>query len=341
MPFLAQEHFPIPTKDISSWTFDEVRHDWDEPIYIDGNNPKNSISTHQALKLTRKLAAGFKAIGAQRGDCICINSFNDIHYPIFFHGLVAAGLVFSGVNPAYTSYELAHTLKIAKVKYILTQPDMLERVIKAAEEVGLPKKNILIFNPYSEEAPTGFTQWSDLLQHGERDWEHFDDLERSSNTPVARLFSSGTTGLPKAADLTHYNLIAQHTLIYDANPRDWRMARVLNLPMFHAATIPSAFTSTLRDGGKGVVFPRFEPESWFRAHERFGITDLTVVPPMAIMAINHPLKDVCSLKSVKVANVGAAPLDKHPQSRLQALLGEDVPFTQVWGMTETSCVATR
>jgi 4-coumarate--CoA ligase len=62
---------------------------------------------------------------------------------------------------------------------------------------------------------------------------------------------------------------------------------------------------------------------------------------MAIMAINHPLKDVVSLKSVKIATVGAAPLDKHPQARLQALLGDDVPFTQVWGMTETSCVATR
>lgn len=59
------------------------------------------------------------------------------------------------------------------------------------------------------------------------------------------------------------------------------------------------------------------------------------------MAINHPLKDTYSLKSVKIATCGAAPLDKHPQARLQALLDPSAPFTQVWGMTETSCIATR
>ena len=58
------------------------------------------------------------------------------------------------------------------------------------------------------------------------------------------------------------------------------------------------------------------------------------------MAINHPLKDTCSLKSVRAANCGAAPLDKHPQARLQALMSDSAPFTQVWGMTETSCIAT-
>lgn len=195
MPFLAQEHFPIPTKDISSWTFDELSYDWDDPIYVDGNNPSNSISARQALSLTRKLVAGFRAIGAQRGDCVCINSFNDVQYPILFHGLVAGGLIFSGVNPAYTAYELAHTLKIAKVKYLLTQPDMLDNVLKATEEIGMPKENVIIFNPNGESAPSGFKQWNDLLQHGEQDWEHFDDLERARNTSVARLFSSGTTGM--------------------------------------------------------------------------------------------------------------------------------------------------
>jgi acyl-CoA synthetase (AMP-forming)/AMP-acid ligase II len=89
------------------------------------------------------------------------------------------------------------------------------------------------------------------------------------------------------------------------------------------------------------VAPRFDPELWFKAHEQFSLTDLVVVPPIAIMAINSPLNKKYSLNSVKIANVGAAPLDKVPQARMQKLIGEEVPFTQVWGMTETSCVATR
>lgn len=58
------------------------------------------------------------------------------------------------------------------------------------------------------------------------------------------------------------------------------------------------------------------------------------------MAINSPLKDKYNLTASRVGQVGAAPLDKHPQARMQALMGGK-PVTQVWGMTETSCVATR
>ena len=111
--------------------------------------------------------------------------------------------------------------------------------------------------------------------------------------------------------------------------------------MFHAATSPVAFTSCLRAGAKGIVFARFDPEEWFWAHHEYQVTDLTAVPPIVVMAINSPLNRKYSLKSVKVAGVGAAPLDKFAQARMQKLLGEDAPFTQVWGMTETSCIATR
>lgn len=266
-------------------------YEWDRPIYIDGKDPKKSISSQQALSLIRKLIAGFRALGIQEGDCFCISSFNDIHYPIFFLGITGAGGVFTGTNPAYTPYELAHTLKTAKVKWILTQPDLVDTAVKATEQVGLPKERIVIFNPNGEKAPPGFKQWKDLLQHGEQDWIRFNDLDTSAKTPAARLFSSGTTGLPKAADLTHYNLIAQHTLIYETSPRPWRIRRLLNLPMFHAATAPMAFTSCIRSGALGVVFARFDPEQWFWAHQEYQITDLGVVPPLAIMAINRTYND--------------------------------------------------
>ena len=61
---------------------------------------------------------------------------------------------------------------------------------------------------------------------------------------------------------------------------------------------------------------------------------------VAIMAINSPLKDKYSLKAAKIGQVGAAPLDKHPQARMQELLG-GAPMTQVWGMTETTCLGLR
>ena len=341
MPFLAQEKFPLSHQDILSWTFDHIKYDWDEPIYIDALKPERSISARQAKKLVRQLGAGFKALGVQPGDCVSIHSFNEIYYPIFFLGVLAAGGVYAGTNPGYTQYELTHTTKIAKVKYILTQPALLQNILKAAEDNGISKQNIIIFNPDGQEAPKGFLQWADLLKHGEVDWERFDDYETAYQRGAARLYSSGTTGLPKAAELSHLNLTAQHMLVYETNPRPYKVRRLLSLPMFHAATAPSAFCTPLRNGDKAYVMPRFDPEVWFWAHEKYEITDLGAVPPIIVMAINSPLNKKYSLRSVKVGQSGAAPLDKGPQARMKALMQKGAPMTQVWGMTETSCIATR
>ncbi|CAK4031062.1 acyl-coenzyme A synthetase [Lecanosticta acicola] len=341
MPFLAKEHFPLSYEDILSWTFDHVKYDWDQPIYIDALKPERSISARQAKKLVRQLAAGFKAIGVQKGDCVSIHSFNDIYYPIFFLGVLAAGGVYAGTNPGYTKHELTHTTKIAKVKYILTQPALVKNILEAAEDNGIPKENVIIFNPDGQQAPQSFLQWADLLKHGECDWERFNDYETAYQTGAARLYSSGTTGLPKAAELSHLNLTAQHTLVFETNPRPYKVRRLLPLPMFHAATAPGAFCTPLRSGDQAYVMPRFDPETWFRAHEKYQITDLAAVPPIIVLAINSPLNEKYSLKSVRVGQSGAAPLDKGPQARMKALIADGAPMTQVWGMTETSCIATR
>jgi acyl-coenzyme A synthetase/AMP-(fatty) acid ligase len=65
------------------------------------------------------------------------------------------------------------------------------------------------------------------MNHGECDWERWDDEERSKETVAARLFSSGTTGLPKAVEMTHYNFIAQHTMVLEWKPRDYEVSCLL------------------------------------------------------------------------------------------------------------------
>lgn len=193
---------------------------------------------------------------------------------------------------------------------------------------------------HGQELPTGFESWRTLLTHGEADWYRFDSEAECKDTVACLLFSSGTTGLPKAAQLSHYNLIAQHTLVFESFPKPYETRRILALPMFHAAAVPSNHFTHLRAGELGVVMKRFDLEGFLKAIEQFQITDCILVPPMVVGLVMSPVTRKYSLKSVKQALSGAAPLDKGTQARLAALLEKNVPFTQVWGMTELSCIAT-
>jgi 4-coumarate--CoA ligase len=172
----------------------------------------------------------------------------------------------------------------------------------------------------------------------------FDDYETCANTCAMRLFTSGTSGLPKAATSSHLNFIAQHELLFEhSSVGDYEHICLFPLPMFHAAIAPRAHTSTfrMRDGDKVYIMRRFELDKFMEGVEKYKVTDLTVVPPMAIAMIMSPLSKKYSLKSVKQGMVGAAPLRPEPQARLKALLGDDSTMTQVWGMTELTCVCSR
>ncbi len=106
------------------------------------------------------------------------------------------------------------------------------------------------------------------------------------------------------------------------------------------AAVPIIHIAPLRDGHVSYVMRRFELPVYLANLERFKITDIFVVPPLVISIIMSPLSRKHSLKSVKQASCGAAPLDKEQQARFKDLLANDAQVTQVWGMTETTCITT-
>lgn len=313
-------------------------------MYIDAAKPERTISNNHARQIIRKLVAGFHAAGLKEGDCVCIHSFNDIYYPILVLGIIAAGGIFTGTNPAYTQHELEHTIKTAEATWLITEPEFTKVILDAAKNRGIPESKIWIFHTQpGQTVPPGMTSWEDLLTHGEKDWVRFNDLNTCRTTVAMRLFSSGTTGLPKAVNMSHYNFIAQHELIWEGKYEQtkWDDIHLYPLPMFHAAIAPRAHTGTLRTGDRTYIMRRFDLEQYLAGIEKFGVTTVSVVPPMAIAIIMSPLSKKYSLKSARWCTAGAAPLRPETQARFQSLLRKDCPMTQVWGMTESSCIATR
>lgn len=302
-------------------------------VYIDIDNPARSISARQARVIVRKLTAGFRKMGVRAGHShvVCVHAFNDIMYSMLFLGIVAAGGIFAGTNPSYTPYELAHHMRSSQTRYVITEPEMLNSIVKAANECSIPNSNILIFNVLGQAIPDGFTSWETLLNQGEEDWVRFQNLQAARTTESARLFSSGTTGLPKAAMISHYNLVAEHTLTWGNDLRDYQVRKLLCLPQFHVAAVPMAHTTTLKIGEVAYVMRRFDLIKFLSAIERFQITDLLIVPPIVIATIMSPHTKKHDLSSLKAAYCGAAPLGKNSQKTFEALMGRDAAFTQVFG----------
>ena len=77
---------------------------------------------------------------------------------------------------------------------VVVEPELLPNLQKAAEELGLPRKQILIFDNHGQGVPDGYRSWRVLFEHGAIDWPRFNDLETAKSTIAALLFSSGTTG---------------------------------------------------------------------------------------------------------------------------------------------------
>ncbi|GME36183.1 4-coumarate-CoA ligase-like protein [Neofusicoccum parvum] len=338
MPFLATQHVDIPAKDILSWCYEEAEVDIDKPIYIDAADPSQSYSARQSKDVIRKLCAGFKAAGLKKGDVVCMHAFNSIDYPIIVNGIIAFGGIFSGTNPAYTSHEIAHAIRVGSISAFIAEPGLLANVLTAAAETNLPVARIWAFDRTSDEKlPEGIASWRNLLKNGESDWERFEGLEQAKATEAVRLFSSGTTGLPKAARISHHNIIAQHHLTIEKRPFEVR--RLIIMPLFHAGMVPNVHFASLKIRSPLYMMKRFDLETYMLNMERYQINELVGAPPMIRAILETPAARKYSLASVKYGLTAAAPLDKGTLARMKTLLLPGTPVTQTWGMTEMTCQA--
>lgn len=141
--------------------------------------------------------------------------------------IIGVGGIFTGTNPSYTEAELSHHIKTAGATFLLSEPEISSPLIDAAKKNGISEDNLWIFDKLEQQVPPGKRSWKSLLDHGEDDWVRFSDIKLAQSTTAARLFSSGTTGLPKAVTITHYNLIAQHELAFKADPRPYQVCAFL------------------------------------------------------------------------------------------------------------------
>lgn len=155
-------------------------------------------------------------------------------YPLLFLGIVGSGGRFTGSNTAYKEKELERHLGLSQSKFVITAPQHLAVVRRAAAANGIPDSNIIVFEDgsvtESSEAHHGLTTIFELVGHGEQPWQSFDDEQSSRSRTVALMSTSGTTGLPKMAIRSHLSWVAENQAIEDSVEKPYEVSCNMSIP---------------------------------------------------------------------------------------------------------------
>jgi fatty-acyl-CoA synthase len=322
------------------------------------------ISCHQKIRYTyRELLAavddaarGLLALGVQPGDRVGIWSGNAAEWTVTQYAAAKAGAILVNVNPAYRMTELAHALTHADITVLVAarrfrNTDYTEMLVALAPELQsagrgapisarLPSLKHIVY--LGVDGGPGGMSWPEFIANGRgvslaqlRAVEatlQFDD-------PVNIQYTSGTTGSPKGATLSHHNILNNGFFIGEMlryTPED----RVcVPVPLYHCFGCVLGNLAALTHGA-AVIMPgeSFDPEATLRAIQEHRCTSIYGVPMMFIAALEHPRFDSYRLDSLRTGIMAGAPC---PTAVMRSVIDRmHVPeVTICYGMTETSPVS--
>ncbi|XP_046561707.1 4-coumarate--CoA ligase 1-like [Haliotis rubra] len=322
---------PLHLPCVSLGTFMTERFDQlGEKVALVDSNTGRSMSYRELSATIRRLARGLSNLGFKRGDVLCIFSPNVIEYPIVFYAVASLGGVLQATNPLYNADELKHTFDICKSKFLLTLPDMLP-VVKQAQGHTIQKVIVL-------GKAEGCVSFSSLITSDISDAPISDRGIDPKNDVTAILFSSGTTGKPKAVQICHYAMTSNVLQTLEPGNLTDKDSYVTFLPFFHIYGLGPIISAGLYSGAKNVVMSRFEIHEYLRNIQEHRATVLHLVPPVMVLLTTLPAARQYDLSSVHRVICGAAPLSQDIEGKILKIFNIK-HVTQGFGMTE--CLVTH
>jgi long-chain acyl-CoA synthetase len=276
-----------------------------------------------------RVAEGLRALGVKKGDPVALVLPNCPEHIVAFYAILRLGAIVVEHNPLYTPRELRHQFedhgaKVAIVwnKVVATVQDFPEDIaVTSLVSVDITRSmpigmRLALRLPIakareSRAALTAKTQdtieWATLSASRTIDPAH----PRPEATDVAILqYTSGTTGLPKGAVLTHRNLLANAVQARAWTPTITHAGCTIYavLPMFHAYGLTLCLTFAMSLGARLVLFPKFDPDLVLKAAAKHPPTFLPAVPPIAEKLLARAQENGVSLHGLEIGITGAMAL---------------------------------
>ena len=271
------------------------------------------------------------ACGLQRGDRVAALLLNRAEYLESYFACHVAGLLIVPLNIRWGIEDFVFSLNDSETSAIIVD-ERFAPLIPALRERCPSIRHFLFAG--DGPTPSGASSFAQGLAQAD---PLLDIVEPDPDDIAGLFYTSGTTGGPKAAMLTHANLYANAVhVMMDAIPRV--DVYLHTAPMFHLADVTNLYQTTFR--GTTHVFQRaFEPEGFMKCVQAYRANAAVLVPTMVNMLVNHPKFDDYDLTSLQCVLYGASPM---PLALLDVAMRKlpNCGFVQGYGMTETSPIIT-
>ena len=262
-----------------------------------------SFTYAQVDEISGRVASALLGSGLQRGDKVAVQLPNLPQFLFSYFGILKAGLVMVPLNPLLVAPEVAYHLTDSDAKVLITFELFAAEAVKGAEQVeGVT--TYVVNLPGNEQRPEGTKHFDELYFADDTR----DLVPTDADDTAVLLYTSGTTGKPKGAELTHFQLFMNCTVsggLFDYQETDVGIAV---LPLFHVFGLSSVLNTSVRYGGTVVLIPRFEMGPVLDAMERHSVTIFSGVPTMYFALLQADLagRDLSSLR-VGVSGGAAIP----------------------------------
>jgi long-chain acyl-CoA synthetase len=280
-----------------------------------------------------QVANGLIGLGVQPGDRVALYLHN---IPLFieaFYGILKAGAAVVPMNPLYKQGEVEYILQDSGAKAILTFAPFAPVAVAAA--ANAPElRHVVVASP--EDIP-GTQPWRSTF--GEAS-EAAPSVAVGASELAALPYTSGTTGRPKGAMLSHGNMISnceQCTRVERIKPSEDDVVWIA-LPLFHSYAMNVAMNLAVMHGASMALIERFEPAAALQSVQDNRCTILYGAPPMFVAWAQMPNIREYELASVRYIASGAAALPVRIMELFEGLAG--VPISEGYGLTEASPVVT-
>ena len=262
-----------------------------------------SFTYAQVDEISGRVAAALLATGLQRGDKVALQLPNLPQFLFTYFGLMKAGLVMVPLNPLLRAPEVTYHLRDSGAKVLITFEMFAEEACKGASELeGITTYVVNV--PGNDVRPEGTKHFDELYFADDTR----DIVPTDGDETAVLLYTSGTTGKPKGAELTHLNLYMNCTVAGELFAFEETDIGVAVLPLFHVFGLSSVLNITVRYGGTLVLIPRFELGPVVDAIEKHRCTIFSGVPTMyfGLLHMDTSGRDLSSLR-VGVSGGAAIP----------------------------------